>query len=187
MNNLFVKDHNRLQVLTFFFLGTLLAFSASASEGGLSDYLLGSGDQLSIHVFEEEDLSLELRLSDAGTIAYPFLGEIKAKNLRVGELSELIRAELADGYLVNPIVSVTVLEYRQFYINGQVEKPGGYPYLPGLTVQKAAALAGGFTERASKEKMFVIRDEGELEEPIRSKLTSPVQPGDVVIIEESFF
>ncbi len=158
-----------------------------ADEQGFSDYLLGSGDLLSVHVFEEEGLSLELRLSDAGTIAYPFLGEIKAKGLRVWALTALIKTGLADGYLINPVVSVTVLEYRQFYINGQVEKPGGYAYLPGLTLQKAVALAGGFTERASKDKVFVIHDGEESEKPLKLGLTSAIRPGDVITIEESFF
>lgn len=172
-------------------LGALLLLlpmsSVFADEEGLSDYLLGTGDLLSIHVFEEEGLSLELRLSDAGTIAYPFLGEIKAKGLRVGNLTAFIKKGLADGYLVNPVVSVTVLEYRQFYINGQVEKPGGYAYLPGLTLQKAVALAGGFTERASKQKIFVIHDDRESQQPIKLELSSAIRPGDVVTIEESFF
>jgi len=80
-----------------------------------------------------------------------------------------------------------VLEYRQFYINGEVEEPGGYAYLPGLTLQKAVALAGGFTERASREKIFVVHDNAASEKQEKLKLGSPVQPGDVVTIEESFF
>jgi len=158
-----------------------------ADEGQLSGYLLGSGDVINIHVFEEDALTLEVRLSDAGTIAYPFLGEIKAGGLRVGELTKFINSGLADGYLMNPVVSITVLEYRQFYINGEVEKPGGYAYLPGLTLQKAVALAGGFTERASREKIFVVHDNAASEKQEKLKLGSPVQPGDVVTIEESFF
>jgi len=165
-------------------LASPLAFAESV---GLSDYSVGSGDLLNIQVFGEEDLSLELRLSDAGTVSYPFLGELKVLGLSTGELSELIRSQLADGYLINPSVSVTVLEYRQFYINGEVEEPGGYPYQPGLTLQKAVALAGGFTERASKSKMYVIHDGEENKPAGKLKLGSSVRPGDVVTIEESFF
>ncbi|MDI3325975.1 polysaccharide biosynthesis/export family protein [Pontibacterium granulatum] len=158
-----------------------------AESKGLSDYPLGSGDLLSIQVFGEEDLSLEVRLSDAGTVSYPFLGELKVTGLSISQLGELVRSKLADGYLVNPSVNVTVLEYRQFFINGEVEKPGGYPYQPGLTLQKAVALAGGFTERASKSKMYVVPDGKEGEPPRKLKLGSLVRPGDVVTIEESFF
>lgn len=158
-----------------------------AEDNGLSGYKIGSGDLLSIQVFGEDDLSLDVRLSDAGTISYPFLGELRARGLSIGKLSELIRDQLADGYLVNPSVNVTVLEYRQFFINGEVEKPGGYPYQPGLTLQKAVALAGGFTERASKTKIFVVPDGKEDDDPVRIKLSTTIRPGDIITIEESFF
>ncbi|OUR83016.1 capsular biosynthesis protein [Cycloclasticus sp. 46_120_T64] len=173
----------RMSVLLSLLLPSLL----QAADKPLREYLLGPGDLLSIHVFEEEELSLELRLSDRGTIAYPFLGEIETQGLGLAELSGLIKRGLADGYLVNPIVSITIVEYRQFYINGEVEKPGGYAYLPGLTVQKAVALAGGFTERASKEKITVVHDGAEASTPRQLGLSSAVRPGDVVTIEESFF
>jgi len=177
-----------LRKITIGFLLSLLVLpQAIADEAQLSGYLLGSGDLINIHVFEEEGLTLEARLSDAGTIAYPFLGEIKAGGLRIGELTQLVKSGLADGYLIKPVVSITVLEYRQFYINGEVEEPGGYAYLPGLTLQKAVALAGGFTERASREKIFVVHDNAASEKQEKLKLGSPVQPGDVVTIEESFF
>ncbi|WP_245600975.1 polysaccharide biosynthesis/export family protein [Marinobacterium jannaschii] len=153
----------------------------------MSDYPLGSGDLLSIKVFGEEDLSLEVRLSDAGTISYPFLGELRVTGLSTGQLSLLIRDQLADGYLVRPNVNVTVLEYRQFFINGEVEKPGGYPFQPGLSLQKAVALAGGFTERASKSKVYVIHDGDEGRPPLRLRLTDSIRPGDIITIEESFF
>jgi len=180
-----------LKVLKKMSAGLLLSLlvlpQAIADETQLSGYLLGSGDLINIHVFEEEGLTLETRLSDAGTISYPFLGEIKAGGLRIGELTALVKTGLSDGYLLNPVVSITVLEYRQFYINGEVEEPGGYAYLPGLTLQKAVALAGGFTERASREKIFVIHDDSANEVPEKINLASPVRPGDVVTIEESFF
>jgi len=180
-----------LSVLNVIRCGLLLSLFLSniaiAANDNSTDYLLGSGDLLSIHVFEEEDLSLELRVSDNGTIAYPFLGGIKARGLPLVKLSELIKQGLADGYLVNPVVSITIIEYRQFYINGEVEKPGGYAYLPGLTLQKAVALAGGFTERASKDKIFVVHDGAEYKAPVKLGLDSAVRPGDVVTIEESFF
>lgn len=163
------------------------ALPAMAERGGFSDYSIGSGDLLSIQVFGEEDLSLEVRLSDAGTISYPFLGEIRARGMSIGELSELIRSELADGYLVSPSVNVTVMEYRQFFINGEVEKPGGYPFQPGLTLQKAVALAGGFTERASKAKIYVVPDGEEGRPPKKIDLSTMIRPGDIITIEESFF
>lgn len=158
----------------------------SANSNGLSDYPLGSGDFLSIQVFGEPDLSFEVRLSDAGTISYPFLGELRVSGLTITQLAGLLEKHLADGYLVNPNVNVTVIEYRQFFINGEVEKPGGYAFQPGLTLQKAVALAGGFTPRASRSKFFVMHD-GQNGDPKPIDLNDPVKPGDILNIEESFF
>lgn len=170
------------------FMATLLLFcsAVSAESSTLSDYRLGSGDLLSIQVFGEEDLSMEIRLSDAGTIAYPFLGELRVLNMTIGNLGKMIEQGLGDGYLLDPHVSITVVEYRQFFINGEVQEPGGYPYQPGLTLQKAVALAGGFTERASKSKLFVSHD-GETTDPRLVQLNTLIKPGDIITIEQSFF
>ncbi|MAY43406.1 MULTISPECIES: polysaccharide biosynthesis/export family protein [unclassified Neptuniibacter] len=166
----------------------LLSFSVSAEKQvGLSDYPLGAGDLLRITVFGEDDLSVEVRLSDAGTISYPFLGELRTRGLTTGVLSESIRSQLADGYLVNPSVSVEVVEYRQFFIYGQVEEPGGYPYQPGLTLQRAVALAGGFSERASSDEFFVASEGQEEQSPVKVGINATIKPGDTVTIEESFF
>ena len=114
------------------------------------------------------------------------LGEVRAKGLTIGEIEKSITAGLSGRYLVNPRVSITIEEYRPFYINGMVEHPGGYPYQPGLTVLKASSLAGGFKERASFSKISIIR-EGEVGRPQKADINSPVNPGDTVFIEESFF
>ena len=169
--------------------GAALAQGAAVSrDTSISNYRLGSGDVISIQVLGEEDLKREkIRLSDAATISYPILGEIKLLGKTIAELETLIREGLSGRYLVNPQVTVTINEYRSYYINGQVEKPGGYQYIPGLTVRKAVSLAGGFRERASKEKIFVIRDDDDSKTPKRVGQDEPVYPGDVVTVEESFF
>lgn len=159
----------------------------SAQGTGLSEYRLGSGDQIRIQVYGEDDLTLESLLSDAGTVSYPFLGEIKVLGMTLGSLEELITQGLKPDYLVNPIVSVSVVEYRHFYITGEVEKPGGFPFQPGLTVNKAISLAGGMTDRASENKMFVIRDNDDSQTPQKILLNTPVMPGDIITIEQSFF
>ncbi|WP_261844959.1 polysaccharide biosynthesis/export family protein [Aliamphritea ceti] len=170
----------------FSFVFVLLFSIQSAIAEDLSNYRIGSGDLLSIQVYGEEELSMEIRLSDAGSIAYPFLGELNALGNTIGELTSTIKTGLADGYLINPTVSITVAEYREFFINGEVEEPGGYPYQPGLTLQKAVAIAGGFTERASKSKLFIARED-QNGDPSRVKLNTSIQPGDIITIEESFF
>lgn len=154
----------------------------------LSTYKLAAGDVITIRVFGEEDLSREkIRLTDAGTIPYPVLGEVRARGLTIGEIEKSITAGLGGRYLVNPRVSVTIEEYRPFYINGMVERPGGYPFQPGLTVLKASSLAGGFKERASFSKISIIREGDPTNRPQKADINSPVNPGDTVFIEESFF
>lgn len=164
------------------------AAAAFAQGDSISNYRLGSGDVVTIQVLGEEDLKREkIRLSDAATISYPILGEIKLFGKTIAELEALIRDGLKGRYLVNPQVTVTINEYRNFFINGQVEKPGGYPFIPGLTVRKAVSLAGGFKERASKEKIFVIRDDDRSQTPKRVDQNATVHPGDIITVEESFF
>ena len=172
----------------------LLACFASAPALGqgesdtLSRYQLGSGDIITIVVFGEEDLKREkIRLTDAGTISYPVLGELQVLGRTVGDLEKIITDGLRGRYLVNPRVSVSVDQYRPYFIHGQVKKGGGYPYQPGLTVRKAVSVAEGFTERASKEKIFVIRDKDKAIKPVKVELDTPILPGDIITVEESFF
>jgi len=141
-----------------------------------------------VRVLGEDDLKREkVRLSDAGTMSFPVLGEIKVQGMTVGGLEDYITKGLKGRYLLNPQVTVSIEEYRNFYVNGMVEKPGGYPFSPGLTVRKAITLAGGFKERASRDRINVIRDDDPKQVPHKVDLNSPVLPGDMLTIEESFF
>lgn len=173
------------------FLLLLCGFLLATSEGRsqeLSTYKLGSGDTISIRVLGEDDLKRErVRLSDAGTISFPVLGELRVKGMTVGTLQDEITRGLKGRYLVNPQVTVSIDEYRSFYVNGMIEKPGGYAFIPGMTVRKAISLAGGFRERAAREKINIIRDEDARQAPRRVGLDAPVMPGDIITVEESFF
>ena len=154
----------------------------------LSNYRLGPGDLLTVRVLGEEELSREkIRLSDTGTLSLPGAGEIVALGKTTGEVERLTIERLKGRILVNPQVSVFIEEYRPFFINGMVEKPGGYPFQPGLTVRKAAALAGGFKERASMRKIFLIREGDRNQLTVNVDLNAVVLPGDIVTVEESFF
>lgn len=176
-----------LWVLSFCFAASIGA-QADVSSASLSSYKLGVGDVISVQVIGEDDLKREkIRLSDAGTLSFPYLGEIRVRGMTVGELEDFITKGLKGRYLLNPQVTVTISEYRNFFVNGQVEKPGGYPYVPGLTVRKAISLAGGFKERASKEKINIIREDDVKGIPQRTTLEALIQPGDIITIEESFF
>ncbi len=153
-----------------------------------SNYQLGAGDLISIDVFGEDILSLkEVRLTDGGTFSFPFLGEVRAKGRTSSEIEAIIAQGLRGDYLLDPKVTVRILEYRPFFVNGEVKNPGGYPFKPGLTLRKVIALAGGFTERASRNRVYVIRDSDPSRKSIRLTLESPVFPGDIVTVDQSFF
>ena len=173
------------------FLAVLVFFTAAAWSqvpAQLSSYKLGSGDMISIRVLGEDDLKREkIRLSDAGTLSFPILGEIRVRGMTVGALEDHITQGLKGRYLLDPKVTVAIEEYRNFFVNGLVEKPGGYQYVPGLTVRKAVSIAGGFKERAARDKINIIRDDDTTQTARRVDLNSPVMPGDILTIEESFF
>lgn len=173
-----------LLVLIFTFS---LVTNVKAQTVEFSQYTLGSGDTVSITVYGQEDLSVETRLTDIGVINYPYLGEISVLGMTVSGLESFIYEGLKGDYLINPSVSVSIIEYRPFFINGEVNDPGGYPYQPGLTVDKAAALAGGYTERASKTKIFIDRSVNGKQVTLSADRYMQILPGDIVNIEQSFF
>jgi len=107
--------------------------------------------------------------------------------MTVSELEAYIYTGLKGDYLIEPSVSVSILEYRPFFINGEVEKPGGYAFQPGLTIDKAAALAGGYTERASKTKIYIDREVNGRTVQLTGERSMPILPGDIINIEQSFF
>jgi polysaccharide export outer membrane protein len=169
-------------------LGLLLIGSTAVWAQGNAEYRLASGDIISINVFGEDDLSFkELRLSDAGTFSYPFIGEVQAKGKTAAEIEQSLIGKLKGDYLVNPRVSVSVLQYRQFFISGEVKTPGGYPFQPGLTLRRAIALAGGFTERASETKITVVHDQASGKVQQKASLDTALMPGDSVTVPEGFF
>lgn len=164
-----------------------VSLSFPASLYANSDYRLNAGDMIAIHVYGEEDLTLETRLGESGMINYPYLGLLNAKGMSVAELEQAISRGLKGDYLINPSVHVSVAEYRPFYIYGEVNNPGGYPYQPGLTVERAVALAGGLTERASTNGIIINRQVGANKTTLNVRLTASVYPDDSIVIKESFF
>lgn len=174
-------------LLTFLLSLSLLSLAPVSFSAEKQRYTIGPGDLLAINVFGEEDLSLkEVRIGTNGTISFPLLGEVSARNMSAKAFEAKLIRLLKDGYLKKPVVTVSVIKYRLFYINGEVKKPGGYDFVNGLTIQKAVALAGGFTERASKDKI-TIESETEPGKLKKANLNNKVNPGDVITIDESFF
>lgn len=164
----------------------LCMFATTALAQESDNYMLGPGDTIVIQVFGQDDMKIETQLTDSGTINYPFLGTLKVTGMTIKQLEQRIYTGLKGDYFVEPNVFVGIVQYRPFYIHGEVKKPGGYPYQPGMTVNQAIALAGGLTERASKEKIFISR-EGEKEKNTQGDLNSRINAGDTITIEQRFF
>ena len=150
-------------------------------------YTLGSGDRVRVTVFGEDDLSGEFDISGAGEIAYPLIGEVEAGGKTVRELERLVGMKLRDGYLKKPKVSIEVVNYRPFYILGEVKRPGSYAYVEGMTIVNAVAMSGGFTYRAKKENFYVRRAGAPKDSEVRAKPDDYLYPGDVVRVPERFF
>jgi protein involved in polysaccharide export with SLBB domain len=169
-----------LTILLFWFAATC----AQAQEA--DNYTLGPGDVIVIQVFGEDELKLETQLTDSGTVNYPFLGTIKVTGMTIKQVEQHVYQGLKGDYFVEPNVFVGIVQYRPFYIHGEVKKPGGYPYQPGMTVNQAIALAGGMTERASRDKIFISR-EGDKNNTQTGSLASRISAGDTITIEQRFF
>ncbi len=157
------------------------------AELSVDEYELGAGDMIHIHVFGEPDLEMETRLSSSGDIRYPFLGKVHVAGKKLSELEHLLTKGLADGYLIDPQVRVSIEEFRPFFVNGEVENPGAYPYKPGLTYRKAIAMGGGMKERADDDKIYVIHEgQGEQMQHV-DHMDAEIQPGDVIVIKQGLF
>lgn len=173
-------------------VASTVAASTAATSDALAkpdpalDYRLGSGDKLRLIVFGEEDLSGEFDVTGAGKVSLPLIGQVQAAGMTLDEFEGEVRGKLEQGYLTNPKVSVEVLNYRPFYIIGEVDKPGQYPYTNGMNVINAVAVAGGFTYRAKQDEVYITRD-GDKEKAYAADQAVKVLPGDIVRIPERFF
>jgi polysaccharide export outer membrane protein len=151
-------------------------------------YKLGGGDQIRIITFGNDQLTGQFRVDDQGKVAVPLLGNVQAAGLTPSELATQLDDELrAQKFLKDPSVSVEVLAYRPIFVLGEVNKPGQYPYQPGMTVLTAVAVAGGYTYRAYQPYAADIRTVGGHAETGKVTPQSFLAPGDVVKIFERHF
>lgn len=150
-------------------------------------YRLGGGDRVKITVFGQDDLSGEYPIDGTGSISMPLIGQVNVINLTTGQVENKVRDALAGNYLVNPIVSAEVTNYRPYYILGEVGNPGQYPYSSGLTVMEAVASAGGFSYRANKKVVFITPNDSSQESTVTLDSSTVVQPGDTLRIKERLF
>jgi protein involved in polysaccharide export with SLBB domain len=151
------------------------------------DYTLGTGDKVRIVVFGEDDLGGEFEVDGSGYVRLPLIGQVKALGLSLRGFEAQVKAALDDGFMKDARVSVTVAGYRPFYIIGEVNKPGEYPYVNNMSVLNAIALAGGFTYRANQSDVYIQRNGGADEVAFPADQNTKVFPGDVVRVRERFF
>ncbi|HEX3486876.1 MAG TPA: polysaccharide biosynthesis/export family protein [Micropepsaceae bacterium] len=150
-------------------------------------YRLDVGDVVRVIVYNQQSLSTDYKVGDGGTISLPLIGEVKARALTVQELQKEIYDGLNNGIFVNPGVSVEISQYRPLFVVGEVSKPGQYPYMPGMNVYGAVAVAGGFTIRADARHLTMIRKTQSNSAEVAAQSSTEVQPGDVIVVHEQFF
>lgn len=153
----------------------------------LADYRLGPDDQVALTIYGEPDLTKTYRVGPDGAVDVPLVGPVQAAGLTIDAFARSVQARLAAGYLQNPSVAGTIAEYRPFFILGEVNTPGEYPFRPGMTLDGAVALAGGYTYRAHPD-FVIIQGENE---PVAHRVTISsalaIRPGDTIRVAERFF
>jgi polysaccharide export outer membrane protein len=159
----------------------------SRKNGFMQDYKLGPGDKLKISVYGEDKLSGIYKIDGNGDIALPLIGTLTAQGINVDALRRLIVNKLEQGYLVNPSVTIEITEFRPFYIMGEIGRPGGYEYVSGISVLNAVAISGGFTYRADRDDIIIIRKQGDSRRRLEVGPKARVMPGDTIKIQERFF
>src|SRR5271167_2329795 len=148
---------------------------------------LQTGEKIRVTVYGEQGLSGEYQIDPSGFVALPLAGTMQAAGLTQKELEQRLTEQLSSEYLKSPKVTVSIVEFRPFYILGEVEKPGAYPYTGGLNVLSAVAIAGGTTYRANRSKIYIQHvGENGLREYVASAAI-PVMPGDVIQIPRRYF
>jgi polysaccharide biosynthesis/export protein len=173
-------------------LGACATPMASGTNGGgdaaptMPEYRLGPQDQLRVTVFNEPGLTGQFVVGANGTVAYPLVGDVRAAGLTITEFTETLRTALSE-YVRAPNVSVEMANYRPFFILGEVQRPGTYPYSVNLTVMNAVATAGGFTYRANRSRVFIRHANESEERSYPLTVTTPVMPGDTVRLGERLF
>ncbi|MCP4010823.1 MAG: polysaccharide export protein [Proteobacteria bacterium] len=170
-------------------LAVLLAGSLHAAEGDTSqaNYRLGAGDKLSISVFNQADLSGEYTINGSGRFVMPYIDGLQASGLTIPELTGVIVSKLKPDYLLNPRVSIEVLNFRPYYIIGEISSKGSYPFVEGITYLNAVAIAGGFSYRARKKYVMVKRKDNPEGEEVKLELNDFVRPGDIIRVTERLF
>jgi polysaccharide biosynthesis/export protein len=150
-------------------------------------YRVGAGDKLSIKVVGETDLTGEYVVDATGVLSMPYVQSVPVAGMNTGDIERLIVKRLRAGYLKDPKVSVQAISLRPFYIMGEVTASGSFPYQPGMTVQNAIAIAGGYGTRADHGVVMITRRNANGTATIKAPVTTQIYPGDIVFVRERWF
>ncbi len=160
----------------------------AGASGRDPDYRLGANDRVRIIVFGQPTLTAEYTLDGNGVLAFPLIGNVNAQGMTTGQLQQTIASRLDPDYLRNPSVSAEVITRRPFYVIGEVQKPGNYPYVTDMTALQAVAMAGGYTYRARQNNLYLKRlDANGRLVRVAATPETRIRPGDTVEIKERYF
>lgn len=150
-------------------------------------YTLDTGDRLRVIVFGQAELSNIYAIDGAGRISMPLIGQVEVRGSTTREVEARIAQKLRGGFLRDPQVTIEVDTFRPFFILGEVTQSGQFPYVIGMTVQNAVAIAGGFSPRARQSTVEITRIVNG--EQIRAEvpLHHPIRPGDTIRVFERWF
>ena len=146
-------------------------------------YHLDAGDRLRVVVYGQDGLTNTYAIDAGGAITMPLIGAVAARGKTPAGLATDISAKLRNGFIREPSVAVEVETYRPFFILGEVQAPGQYPYVPNMSVESAVAIAGGFSPRAKRDAVTLTHNAGRTVVP----LGTPIHPGDTVLVSERWF
>lgn len=171
-----------MRLFLFLILIITTEFNVAKANDGSYQYVLGTGDTINILVFEEDDMSFDIKIDETGLFTYPYMGDIQLIGKTTNQLEQELVSGLKTRVLINPNISVNIVEYRPFSIGGEVENPGSYPFEPGLNVKKAINIAGGATQWSTGERVTIDRSVHSSDKSGKVDLETPVFPGDVVTV-----
>lgn len=163
------------------------AGATAATVGGAPIYRIGPGDELNIIVFGHPDLSGNFVIDPQGDLTMPLIGRLPVRGETVDSITTQVTQSYSESFLVDPRVSVELLNSRPFYILGQVNEPGEYPYVRGVTVRQAVAIAGGYTRRADTAEFVIYRQTDTGSEEMDAGADTIVLPGDTVEVLRRLF
>jgi len=153
----------------------------------LTSYVIGAGDRVKVTVLEIKDMAVETDVSDDGTIDLPLVGSVRIAGRTAPEVRTALSERLARDFVKDPKVNVEVTKYRPFYVLGQVNRPGSYPFEPELDIRRAVAIAGGFNRRAETSSAYLVREVGDRDDRHLVDLRTRVFPGDVIEVDRRLF